>query len=707
MQISYDKEAYTSVGTVTDVESYSYAISEEFEKMYIKVTETTNYGESYDAVPFVVCKAEEGYTVDFLDSDEDDLPDIFEIEIGTNIDISDSDEDGLTDYQEVYFTDTDPTVYDSVTEGICDADIDSDGDGLSNIFELENEINPLLDDTDDDGLSDYDEIYVYGTNPAIPDTDEDNIEDGAEIKLGLDPNNPETFGVPDAEYSIEQQIEADSPVMSEVNTEENPYEFSLELKTNGYAEDNLTVSESGYAAVIENEAMLGISTDVEIDSSCNPENIVLKYTIKNEYLDNTLGIYTDCEEFQGIKRLNVFKYFEEINMLLPIETQFDADNNLVYAEVDELGTYCIMDMEIWLNSLGVEPAAEEVNIDLSDIELNYDNDVSVLAEAPTQTYSYAGKTYAIYEITGLSWEEANDYCNELGGHLATITTSEEQGFITQNILSNCSNNLYWIGGKRVNGNWTWITGENFEYTNWAYGEPTTTENEDYIHIYGVGNNGYSYRGEWNNTFLYNDRPSSAFYSSLNCGFICEWDNFGNDQTEFEALVGTKWKTIKLKDVLNASNGVNSDTDSLTDWQEVNTRLLKWNDDGSFELPTCKEVISRFEYIETLLSFARWIGTSYEKPLSNILERKVLPILSDPTEDDSDGDLDFDDIDPHPLKYRLNDCFIENISQLEDLAYAYNDNSTDWLMKYSINKEHWLSFMFIRSFADGKTERVTT
>ena len=39
---------------------------------------------------------------------------------------------------------------------------------------------------------------------------------------------------------------------------------------------------------------------------------------------------------------------------LPIETKFDIENNTLYAEVDELGTYCVMDMEIWLNNLGVE-----------------------------------------------------------------------------------------------------------------------------------------------------------------------------------------------------------------------------------------------------------------------------------------------------------------------------------------------------------------
>ncbi len=359
--ISDDNANYTSVGVVTDETTYQYPITEDFEKRYFKISLTTNYGEYIESVPFVVTKTEGDYSVDFLDSDGDGLPDVYEITLGTDINNVDSDDDGLTDYQEVYITGTDPTKYDSVTEGVSDADSDSDGDGLSNAQEIELGTDPQNTDTDDDGLSDFDEIYVYGTEPLDPDTDGDGLKDGDEPYIGLDPANPETFGIPDAEYKVEQTISADSDVLADINTVENAYELFIDIKTNGYAEKEVTVSKSGYSYVIENDAMIGLSADISISDTCNPEEIVLKYNIKEAYIDNTLNMYSSLEEFQGIKRLNVFKFDEDKNMLLPVETEFDVENGLLYAEIDELGTYCIMDMEIWLNNLGVEMPKESQN----------------------------------------------------------------------------------------------------------------------------------------------------------------------------------------------------------------------------------------------------------------------------------------------------------------------------------------------------------
>lgn len=46
-------------------------------------------------------------------------------------------------------------------------------------------------DTDGDGLSDYDELYVSNTSPYLSDSDGDGISDKAELNAGSDPNCPQ------------------------------------------------------------------------------------------------------------------------------------------------------------------------------------------------------------------------------------------------------------------------------------------------------------------------------------------------------------------------------------------------------------------------------------------------------------------------------------------------------------------------------------
>jgi hypothetical protein len=48
----------------------------------------------------------------------------------------------------------------------------------------------VFEDTDKDGVSNYDEVNIYNTDPQNPDTDNDGFFDGAELLGGFDPLNP-------------------------------------------------------------------------------------------------------------------------------------------------------------------------------------------------------------------------------------------------------------------------------------------------------------------------------------------------------------------------------------------------------------------------------------------------------------------------------------------------------------------------------------
>lgn len=71
---------------------------------------------------------------------------------------------------------------------------DDDRDGLSNCEEANLCTDPDDGDTDDDGLSDFEELQRHQTDPCNSDTDNDGLDDGDEIDYDFDPNNPTTDG---------------------------------------------------------------------------------------------------------------------------------------------------------------------------------------------------------------------------------------------------------------------------------------------------------------------------------------------------------------------------------------------------------------------------------------------------------------------------------------------------------------------------------
>ena len=91
--------------------------------------------------------------------------------------------------------------------------------------------------------------------------------------------------------------------------------------------------------------------------------------------------------------------------------------------------------------------------------------------------------YILYDDV-LTWEQAKLKCNELGGYLATITSHGEQNAIAT-LLDNTNRKAYFLGAtdKASKGNFKWITGEEFIYTNWAANEPgNSMGDEDYLEI---------------------------------------------------------------------------------------------------------------------------------------------------------------------------------------------------------------------------------
>jgi hypothetical protein len=155
------------------------------------------------------------------------------------------------------------------------------------------------------------------------------------------------------------EINADEAVFAEVNQDNEHFQLSLEIQAAGIPDLHLTVTESSYSYAMSNDMMLGGIPELVYPENLAIGDITLKFEIAAAYLDNELDIYTDHEEFDGIKRINVFKWFDEVNMTLPIETQFDISANTLYADVDEFGSFCLIDMEMWFEFLDENGEEEE------------------------------------------------------------------------------------------------------------------------------------------------------------------------------------------------------------------------------------------------------------------------------------------------------------------------------------------------------------
>ena len=112
------------------------------------------------------------------------------------------------------------------------------------------------------------------------------------------------------------------------------------------------------------------------------------------------------------------------------------------------------------------------------------------------------------EYPQLTWEEAKLACEQLGGHLVTITSSEEQDFIESLDSTTCIGEWsVWIGLSRPEGTgpWTWITGEPYEYTHWANNEPS---GDGSCIAMRTKNYGYGW----------NDADANTPFA-----YVCEWD----------------------------------------------------------------------------------------------------------------------------------------------------------------------------------------
>ncbi|MBU3683783.1 MAG: hypothetical protein FGM39_07215 [Phycisphaerales bacterium] len=94
-----------------------------------------------------------------------------------------------------------------------------------------------------------------------------------------------------------------------------------------------------------------------------------------------------------------------------------------------------------------------------------------------------------------TWPAARAFAEDLGGHLVTVNSADEDGFVVglTTVPPPGSGRNCWLGGFQQEGacepacGWTWVTGEEFSFTNWLPNEPNNISGDDkYLNIWITG-----------------------------------------------------------------------------------------------------------------------------------------------------------------------------------------------------------------------------
>ena len=116
---------------------------------------------------------------------------------------------------------------------------------------------------------------------------------------------------------------------------------------------------------------------------------------------------------------------------------------------------------------------------------------------------YNGSRYYCSNSSNFSWQAANNAATIAGGHLATISSSAENQFVSGAIGANVA----WIGytDQNVEGVFEWINGESVGYENWGGNEPNNN---------GPTANNCGYCGEADYTVI--KKNSGVWYDRYEC-----------------------------------------------------------------------------------------------------------------------------------------------------------------------------------------------
>jgi subtilisin-like proprotein convertase family protein len=201
--------------------------------------------------------------------------------------------------------------------------------------------------------------------------------------------------------------------------------------------------------------------------------------------------------------------------LILVNTNSDPENtnlSIVQSSSLDVGTGGGLTVEGWINPTNVlfqQPLVEW----LARVPTN-GSDTNLVIEAGPFLNPGTGHYY--YMLRNTNWLTSETWATQIGGHLATVDTANEQNWIFDTFASyGGTNRNLWIGMTNVLGTkFGYIGGlTNVTYTNWLNGQPLNTDSaRTYTMMFGATN---VQAGLWalanNNGFLYGSTVTNKIY----------------------------------------------------------------------------------------------------------------------------------------------------------------------------------------------------
>lgn len=341
-----------------------------------------------------------------IDSDDDGITDYYETLVGTNKYNRDTDEDGLMDSQEMFLTKSNPIIYDSLVSGIPDFNVDSDTDGLNNGIEVEIGTDPNKSDSDDDGLSDYEEVTLYSTEPENADTDGDTLNDGDEIYLNFNPTLTDTDnnGILDCDEKVFQNLQVN--ILNEESPEVSS--VSVEFEGTGYINNTTSIEDLYGIDRLVSDTVGLIGVPIEIKSSSRFDDAKITF-----YLDSSISDET-------FNNLLVLWYDEENDRFVEQETSIDTLEMCVSVNVKHFSKYMLVDkrqwFEAWRNKIEYTSGENK-----SDTVISIDCSGSMQTNDPNFEYTVRNTLYP-----GSSYKEISNYRKLASKNFINAQTSADQ-----------------------------------------------------------------------------------------------------------------------------------------------------------------------------------------------------------------------------------------------------------------------------------------